>query len=420
MWIRLARNRFWITFCVIVTAVMFVRDNWKAVAEQVPQKQTVPKAVAQMRSPEPLYPTGESAILPDGSRVRLTHNKAARRTFGKPNEQMISLGVRHEATAEVPLAWRLQPETGDWVEGIGPGLDTTAKGAVVSGEYLFNPVLGVQPSLSYATAWLSEAQVVAEYDPASDKWFAHGMRADAALEASSESVEVVLTLSDDMRLALYEQNRAYAIILVDKLGAVHRSWQDTLNVMDGSSYSSEQIKLAARFKGINKSDVKRVRFVAAPLHWVRFHRARSPAEKKLAAKGIYVVPKLFRGPLRRRGDEDLRSDAGIERGTVIAEVTTFLPIQTARGVPDAVVVSAGRGDGHRVRDGDGATFTLFLPGYMAESVSLAVYDANGRTNSQYSGGTWQKRAPTGQPFREVYVFPEFRQEDVKRLVITAR
>ncbi|MBC8134700.1 MAG: hypothetical protein H8F28_02300 [Fibrella sp.] len=428
MWIKLARNRFWIAFCVVATVVMLLRDirqkyspEGRSLVNFAAQQQAVPEPVMRMRSPEPIYAEDGSATFPNGSRVTLTNKGKSRSTFGgKPTR---TLAVHHDVTREIPIATRLRPDTGNCTEGSLPSVETSPKGSVISGEYQFE-ISGTKPTMSYAAAWLSEAQTVAEYDVASRKWLASGIRADLIVENDSENgspedVHIRLTLPEDMRLALYEKERAYAVIIVDKSNRVHKSWRDSLDVMDNSHYSSEQIKLEARFDGIGVTDVKTVRFVAAPFHWVYFREPMSAADKKLQARGIYPIPKALREPLRRMTANDgSSSDAGIAHDTVIVEATKFLPIASARAVRDAVIVAVGR-PGSDPKVTDAATFTMLLPSYLAShNILVHAYDAAGNTNTHSSSSDPIKGPETEFSICKTYTFDQFKQSEVKRIVIS--
>jgi hypothetical protein len=415
MWIKLVRNRFWIAVFVLITTGMILRDKWKRPISHPAPLWRLPEAASRLRSLEPIYPVGETAILPDGSRVSLAHYDSFPDAIYESTNSLEALGIKHEITGEMPIASRLMPDTGDWEEGHG----SMPRGDGITGEYAFHRRIGVRPAFSYAAAWLSESVTVARFHFFPGIKSAAGVTGRVTLDTSERNTQVVLTLSEEARHALFGQNRAHALILVDRLGNVHRSVSDSLDVMDKPTYHREQPELKAEFEEVGLGGVAEVRLVTAPLHWVRFHRPPSAAEKKLAAEGIYVVPKLFREPLRRRCVDNLRRDAGIESGAMIVEATKFLPVETARGVPDAVVVAGRHGENPNHSQG-GAVFTVFLPGYMAGNISLAVCDANGTIKSDYSDGTLEKLPNQGETIAMTYSFPGFQQKDVKRLVITAR
>lgn len=417
MWIKLARNRFWIAFCVIATVGVLLRDNWSTISAHIPQ-QTIPDAIVRIFSPEPTYAASNLTTFSNSSWGKQTNKGRLPKPSVFSKKPTNTLLVHSEVARETADENRLQPEANEGGDDLLPVVET---GTFIEGRHRFESMDAVKPTINYIGAWLSEAQIVAEYDVASRKWLASGIKGGVLVESDAdngfpEDTHLVFILPEDTRMALYEK---YALMVVDKKNMVHPASRDSFSVMDDSVDSSDPIKLEARFDNVRFDNVKSVRLVAAPLTGTNIREPMSAADKRLGARGIYLVPKELREALRRMNtSDDSASDVVITSGTVIVEATNFPSFASTHAVPDAVIVTTGQPITD-ARDENSATFTLFLPRYMAnQNLHIAVYDAVGNTNSESFTSEPIRERETEFAICKTFTFDEFHQSEVKRVIIS--
>lgn len=462
MWLKLINKKWWIALCILVTIGPFLKDlrriSPKTSSFAFPISASRPESVTLHRVPrgyqEIQPPTEEVArihrikpivalqgvtVLADGSRVQRIdkgwqkHMDPSLLTEQGTESNYVQ-SVRHTGLKTEAFGYMIRPDWGNWRLTSNPELKSYPTGNVIEGEVWFRPLSQIKPAASYAVAWKSEARTVVEQPLPSHSGIIFGPTLDFQIKEISQGVFASLTISKELRSQFCGQDLIYKLYAIDRAGKSHESESislDDLDDRDSDGYVSQPHPIQVIYPNLGKDQIQSLRLVAAPLHWVEFRDVPSTLEEKMASKGIYLIPAVVREKLRISAERSRDSRyAGSAVGTVFIEATNFPPAMTAHAVPDAVVVCSGTPDNEEnTHDDNTATFTIFMPRYLGDrTLSVSVYDSREKhaTRQSYTK-TYPPYYVTGLHLAGeeakfatyvVHRFPGFRQNDIRRIVIT--